>query len=191
MNIKSSTNQIPENNLLKLLIQAQAGKEEALADIYNHYYVKIYRFIFYRVGHKETAEDLTEDTFVKAFASLKRLQEMKAFEGWLYRIARNLVIDYYRSKKQIVPIESLENTLEYDTNLVELVNLKVEQTVMIKLLQELTEEQQSVIKMKFIEDLDNPTIAESLNKSEGAIRVIQHRAITKLKQLFKQHIKRD
>lgn len=183
--------EISQNKLIALLIQAQAGREEALADIYESYYLKIYRFIYYRVGHKETAEDLTEDTFVKAFDSLKKLQEVKAFEGWLYRIARNLVIDYYRSKKQFVPIDSLENTLEYDTNLVELINLQIEQTILIKLLKELTDEQQSVIKMKFIEDLDNTTIAEALNKSEGAVRVIQHRAIAKLKEIFKKKIKRD
>ncbi|MEZ4179979.1 MAG: RNA polymerase sigma factor [Candidatus Doudnabacteria bacterium] len=189
LNRKDLTDSIPQNKLLALLTQAQAGKEEALADLYEAYYLKIYRFIFYRVSHKETAEDLTEDTFVKAFASIKRLKDNQAFEGWLYRIARNLVIDYYRAKKQLVPLDSLENTLEYDTNLVELINLKVEQTLLIKLLDELTEEQQTVIKMKFVEDLDNSTIAAALNKSEGSIRVISHRAIAKLKDIFKQNFK--
>ncbi len=165
-------------------MQAQAGQDEALSQLYNHYFERLYRFIYYRVGHKETAEDLTEEVFIKSFRGLKNLQQTGAFEGWLYQIARNQVIDYYRSKKLVVPIEDVENTLEYETNLVDVVNLQTEQKLLIKIIKELNPEQQMVIKLKFIEDLDNETIAKMMNKNEGAIRVIQHRAIAKLKELM-------
>ena len=183
MNDQAHSNQIPKEKLLPLLSKAQAGANEAMAEIYNLFFERVYRFIFYRVSHKETAEDLTEDVFVKLFKNLRKLQELKAFEGWLFQIARNQVIDYYRSKRQVVPLEEIENTLEYETNIVDLVNLKTEQTVFIKLLKELSAEQQQVLKLKFFEDLENDTIAQIMNKTEGAIRVIQHRAITKLKEL--------
>lgn len=184
-------NALPARDFSELIALAQAGKQEALADIYEAYFLRVYRFVYYRVSHKETAEDLTEDTFIKAFAGIKSLQTTAAFEGWLFQIARNLVIDYYRKKKQMVPLDMVENTLEYDTNVVDIINLQIEQSILIKLLKELNDEQQSVIKMKFMEELDNTDIAKILNKTEGAIRVIQHRAISKLKELFDTHIRKD
>lgn len=182
---------IPLRNIAEVIASAKTGKQEALADLYEAYFVRVYRFVYYRVSHRETAEDLTEDTFVKAFAGLMNLENTGAFEGWLFQIARNLVIDYYRKKKQMVPLDTVENTLEYDTNVVDIINLQIEQSILIKLLKELNEEQQSVVKMKFLEDLDNSTIAKVLNKTEGAIRVIQHRAIAKLKELFDSNIRKD
>jgi RNA polymerase sigma-70 factor, ECF subfamily len=183
MNDQAHSNEIISEQILR---QAQAGANEALTDLYNHYFERIYRFVYYRVSHKETAEDLTEEVFVKVFDKLKGLEQPAAFEGWLFQIARNKVIDYYRSKKQTVALEEVENTLEYETNIVDIVNLKTEQLVFIKLLKELNPEQQQVIKLKFLEDIDNPIIAEMMNKTEGAIRVIQHRAITRLKELIDQ-----
>lgn len=184
MNDKAHSNEIPRDQLEQILKQAQAGSDQALTALYNHYFERIYRFIFYRVSHKETAEDLTEDVFVKLFSKLKGLEQSAAFEGWLFQIARNRVIDYYRSKKQTVALEDVENTLEYETNIVDIVNLQTEQLIFIKVLKELSPEQQQVIKLKFLEDIDNAIIAEMLGKTEGAIRVIQHRAIAKLKELI-------
>lgn len=184
MNDKAHSNEIPKDQFERILRQAQAGGEAALTDLYNHYFERIYRFIFYRVSHKETAEDLTEEVFVKLFRNLRKLEQPGAFEGWLFQIARNQVIDYYRSKKQVVPLEEVENTLEYETNIVDIVNLQTQQTLFIKLLKELTPEQQQVIKLKFLEDIDNAVIAKIMEKTEGSIRVIQHRAIAKLKELI-------
>lgn len=177
-------NNLSSVKLEQIIAKAQDGVNDAKTEIYETYHLRVYKFIYYRVSHKETAEDLTEDVFVKAFAGIGKLSEPKAFEGWLFQIARNLVIDYYRRKKQLIPLDCVENTLEYDTNVVDIINLQLEQSILIKLLKELSDEQQSVIKMKFFEDLDNITIAALLNKTEGAIRVIQHRAINKLKELL-------
>lgn len=191
MSVQSEFSNLAGDRLEKVIASAQMGHNEAITEIYEAYFLRVYKFIFYRVSHKETAEDLTEEVFVKVFSGISRLSEAKAFEGWLFQIARNLVIDYYRKKKQIVPLDAVENTLEYDTNVVDIVNLQFEQSILIKLLKELTDEQQSVIKLKFLDELDNATIAHILNKSEGAIRVIQHRALIRLKELFKESIKSD
>lgn len=191
MNEHTNINPNPIGKITEILVLAKAGQQEALADIYETYFVRVYRFVFYRVSHKETAEDITEEVFIKAFKGLKNLEELDAFEGWLFQIARNLVIDYYRKKKQLVPLDSVENTLEYDTNVVEIINLQLEQSILIKLLKELNDEQQTVIKMKFFEELDNSAIARILDKTEGAIRVIQHRAILKLKEIFQDTISKD
>lgn len=185
---KANLNEIPLDKLTEVLFKAKAGKEEALTQLYNHYFERVYRFIYYRVSHREVAEDLTEDVFVKLFKYLPTLKQTAAFEGWLFQIARNQVIDYYRSKKHIVAIEEIENTLEYETNIVDIVNLKTEQTLLIKLLKELSADQQLVIKLKFIEDLPNETIAHIIDKPEGTVRVLQHRAIARLKELLDEHI---
>lgn len=169
-----------------LFARAKKGEETAFGEIYNLFFKKIYRFIFFRVGHKEVAEDLAEEVFLKAFTKIASVNESGAFEGWLYQIARNSVIDYYRQKKLTVALEDIENTLEYETNVVDIVNLEQQQKVFLKLLKELAPEQQVVIKLKFLEDLENSEIAELLHKNEGAIRVIQHRAIIKLQELIKR-----
>src|ERR1051326_7628351 len=98
-----------KGSLLELLTQAREGKEAAFTALYDLFFEKIYRFIFFRVGHKEVAEDLAEDVFIKAFSSLKTLQKDAVFESWLYQIARNRIIDYYRSKKLIIPLDEVEN----------------------------------------------------------------------------------
>lgn len=175
-----------------LIAKAKTGDKDAFADLYNTYFEKIYAFVYYRVSHKEIAEDLTEDVFLKAYQQLKNLTQTDAFQGWLYKIARNRIIDYYRSKKESITLDGLENSLSYEQALIDVIELEAQQKIFLEILAELGPEQQSVIKMKFIEELDNEAIAASLGKTEGAIRVIQHRAITKLKNLFsKKHGKSD
>ena len=182
-----STLNSPENveNMETIVSQAKAGNSGAFGQIYDLYFKRIYQFVYYRVGHKEIAEDLTEDIFIKAHSKISSISAVGAFEGWLYQIARNTVIDYYRQKKSTVSLDEVENTLEYDTNIIDSISLQEQQKVLLKLMKYLTADQQQVVKMKFLEDLENETIATLLHKSEGAIRVIQHRAVARLQELIK------
>jgi RNA polymerase sigma-70 factor (ECF subfamily) len=173
-------------DLAVLLQKAKTGDAGAFGQIYDLYFQKIYRFIYYRVGHKEQAEDLTEDVFLKVYAKLSSKGDDGSFEGWLYKIARNTVIDFYRAKKTTVSLEEVENTLEYEQNLIDIVNSDQQQRLIIKCLKQLSPDQQMVIKMKFFEQLDTPEIALLLDKSEGAIRVIQHRALARLQEILKE-----
>lgn len=168
----------------EVFLKACGGDQAAFGEIYDQFFPKIYRFIFYRVSHKEVAEDLAEEVFIKAHAKLASLKNEKTFEGWLYRIARNEVIDYYRQKKSDISLEEIE--LGYDSNIVDEINVSADQKLLLELIAKLPKEQHTVIKLKFLEELDNQTIAQILSKSEGAIRVIQHRAIIKLQEFFKQ-----
>lgn len=174
--------------LADLVNKAKSGDQSAFGEIYNIYFKKIYRFIYFRVSHKETAEDLAEEVFLKIHRKISGLNEQGAFEGWLYQIARRAVIDYYREKKLVVPLEEVENILEYETNVVNEISLGQDQKLLLKLLKNLPQQQQIVIKMKFLENLDNPVIAGLLGKTQGAIRVIQHRAIARLQELIKNHL---
>lgn len=175
-----------EEELNKFLYTAQSGDSESFGDIYDHYAPAIYRFIFFRIGHREVAEDILADTFVKAWLKIKYVNSPKALSGWLYQIAKNNIIDYYRIKKSVIALEEVEEFLLDDAaSAIDIVNLTFDQKRLAEFVQALPKEQQQVIRYKFFEDLSNEQIALAMNKTEGSIRVIQHRAILKLKELVK------
>ena len=177
-----------QNQEISDLVQkAIAGNDTAFGQIYDLYYERVYRFIFYRVSHREIAEDLVAETFIRIWNKVSEIQEIGAFQGWMFQIARNLVIDHYRTRKADTDISTLENVLEYDDNVIEKTNLGFQQKEFLAALEQLSDEQQLIIKLKFFDDLDNKEISQVLDKSEGAIRVIQHRAINELKHLIQKH----
>ena len=173
-----------EEQLKQILRKAQDGETEAFGLIYDHFSERIYRFIYFRVGHKEIAEDVMSDTFVKAWQKINQINSPEALSGWLYQIARNNIIDYYRLKKETVALEEVIDRLEDIVNPVDTANASLQQKRILDNLSLLTDEQQQVIKYRFFEDLSNEEIAYVMGKSEGAIRVIQHRAIARLKELL-------
>src|SRR3989338_4238642 len=173
-----------EEELKRILQKAQNGDSEAFGLIYEHFSEKIYRFIYFRVSHKEVAEDILSDTFVKSWQKINQINTPEALSGWLYQIAKNNIIDYYRIKKDLVPLEEVEFFLEDAVNPVDSVNLIYQQKRIMQVMDQLNDEKKEVIKNKFFEDLSKDEIAYIMNKTEGAIRVIQHRAIEKLKELI-------
>lgn len=176
----SATNQ-NDQELNFLVKEAASGDERAFGQIYDLYFAKVYRFIYYRVNHSETAEDLASETFIRVWNKLAQIGDAAAFQAWLFRIARNLVVDHYRARKITVDITELENFLEYEDNIIDQANLGFDQKKFLEALKKLSPDQQVVIKLKFLDELENDEIAKILEKSEGAIRVIQHRAIAELK----------
>jgi RNA polymerase sigma-70 factor, ECF subfamily len=176
-----------EEQLADILKKAQKGDSESFALIYDHFSPKIYKFIYFRVGHKEVAEDVLSDTFVKSWQKINHVNSPAALSAWLYQIAKNNIIDYYRIKKETVALEDVEDFLEDEVNPVDTTSLNMDQKRILQVMNQLPPEQQEVIKYKFFEDLSNEEIAYVMNKTEGAIRVIQHRAITKLKELVNKN----
>ncbi len=176
--------------LQPILAKAQKGDSEAFGLIYDHFSEKIYRFIYFRVGHKEVAEDILSDTFVKAWQKINQINSPEALGGWLYQIARNNIIDYYRIKKETLSLDEASNVLEDLVNPIDEVAANMAQKKILETLNQLTEEQRQTIKYKFFEDLSNEEIAYILGKTEGAVRVIQHRAIIKLKEILNKHTKK-
>ncbi|MBU4348357.1 RNA polymerase sigma factor [Patescibacteria group bacterium] len=166
--------------------EAQKGDSESFAVIYKHYVPQIYRFIFFRVSSKTIAEDLTHESFLSAWKSIgSYTQKNLSISSWLYRIARNKVIDHYRTNKKNTSID----TENFNENIIgfyeqEDPDIKLNINKITSLINLLKTEYKEVIIMKFIEDLSHKEIAEALDKSEGAIRLIQHRAIKSLKELY-------
>ncbi len=180
--LTSSAENESKNLIADLVQKASKGDSVAFGQIYDMYFDKVYRFVYFRVNHREAAEDIVSDTFIRAWDKLSGISSPNAFSGWIFQIARNLVIDYYRSRKENVDLAILENILVYEDNIVDRANLSFQQKALLELVSRLTPQQQQVLKFKFFEDLNNPEIAVILNKTEGAIRVIQHRAIAELKR---------
>jgi len=177
-----------EEHLNKAIERSKSGDHGSFGIIYDHFSPKIYKFIFFRVGHKEVAEDILSDTFVKAWNKIDQMTSPQSLQGWLYQIAKNNIIDYYRIKKSVVDLEEVAEFLEDGTSPVDDLNLELDQKRILKLLTQLPLDQQQVIKYKFFEDMTNEEIAFVMNKNAGAVRVLQHRAIAKLKELVSNNI---
>ncbi|MBI2035253.1 MAG: sigma-70 family RNA polymerase sigma factor [Candidatus Liptonbacteria bacterium] len=171
-----------ENNLTK---RAIGGEASAFGLLYNHYQPKIYRFIYFKVGHREEAEDLTHQVFMKAWTNIREYKSRGfPFGSWLYRIARNQVIDHYRTKKDEGPIETVQNVVLASTSDLRDLDSKLSIEKIRATILKLKPEYQEVIIMKFVEDLTTKEIASALEKSEGAVKLLQHRAIKGLKEML-------
>lgn len=170
----------------KLIGQAKKGDGAAFGQLYDHYIEPIYRFVHIKTGSKHEAEDLTHEVFLSAWQNLKTYKHQgHPFSSWLYQIARNKVIDHYRTRKPQTSIDGLDEDVLKIVGAVEnnLETALVMDNVKLAIAQ-LGQEQQDVIIMKFIEDLSNEEIAKTLGKSEGAVRLLQHRAVNNLKELL-------
>ncbi len=171
----------------KLIEAAKRKDKKAFGVLYDYYQPKIYRFIFLKVGKKEDAEDLTHQVFLSAWQKIEEYEERGfPFSSWLYQISRNAVIDFYRSRKQNIQLEEIENIIGDDLlNSENSLDLKIKIEKLMQAIKELKPEYQDVIIMRFVDDLSVKEVAEALNKSEGAIKLMQHRAIKKLKEILK------
>lgn len=173
----------------ELIERAQRGDSAAFGPLYDHYIKPIYRFIAVKVGTREEAEDLAHEVFMSAWQKLPNFKlQGFPFGSWLYKIARNRVIDHYRTKKPNVSLDDDVTLAESLFNLGEGAEAEFDlnqslSQIKIAML-ELNEEQREVITMRFVEDLSPQEIAEILDKREGTVRIIQHRAITKLKKIL-------
>src|SRR3989338_53376 len=170
----------------KLIKSIQGGETHLFCQLYDHYLPKIYRFVLLKVGQKEESEDIVHDVFINAWQNLGTYSSKGfPFSSWLYQIARNKVIDYYRLKKPTAHLEDLDDGfVKVASNDEKLFDINLDLERVKSAIQKLTPEQQDVVIMKFVEDLTHQEIAAALNKSEGAVRLLQHRAINNLKNLL-------
>ena len=152
------------------------------SQIYDRYIDKIYRFIFFKVNSQEIAQDLTSETFLKSWESFKNGNKIENIQAYLYRTARNLVIDFYREKGK-VQIVSAENPLIPDPtkNLEEKAVLKSDIDNIKMALASLPDRYQDVIIRFYLDDLPISEIAKMLDRTEEATRVLLHRALNALR----------
>lgn len=170
----------------KLIQRAKQGDPAAFAEIYERCQPLIYRYIFYQLGDAVTAEDLTSEVFIRLVEKIDRFTYRgRPLLAWLYTIARNLVTDHHRRAKQVQPLESEKLPAE-TTDIEGSVMGKLTQRRLTIAITHLTEDQRQVILLRFIEGLDNATVANILGKSVNAIKALQHRALASLRRILEQ-----
>ena len=183
---KTKKSSMPLTNERQLVLQAQSGNSEAFGQLYDAYMERIYRFVYFRVEDQQTAEDITSQVFLKAWSNLDRFQFSRTpYLAWLYTIAHNAVIDHYRTRKVTTALDDVQLSQPDHSELVENeIDLTVEMQSVKRALGSLTDDQQKVLTLKFIEGMSNNEIARHLGKREGAIRALQMRGLQALaKQL--------
>jgi len=166
-----------------------ANYRKEFSKIYDKYINKIYRFIFLKVNSQEIAQDLTSETFLKGWEAFQKannpgnsIQKIENPQAFLYQIARNLVIDHYRekSKAQLVSVE-FSPIIDPRQNLEERANLNSDLEEIKRGLVKIKDEYQDVIIYRYLNELSMPEIAKIMDKSEGTVRVLLHRALKSLK----------
>ncbi|HLD27475.1 MAG TPA: RNA polymerase sigma factor [Patescibacteria group bacterium] len=168
-----------ENKDKYLVIKANQGDTEAFGKLFDKYSAKIYRFIYYKVSSAEIAEDFTSQCFLKIWEQISSGAKVRSFQSWMYKIARNLVIDYYRSReREELPLIYQEEEIQSEVKVDPDKNL--DKDFLEKVLLNLNVEVREIITLRFIEELSIKEIAKIVDKSPANVRVIIHRALKEL-----------
>jgi RNA polymerase sigma-70 factor, ECF subfamily len=168
----------------ELVARGQQGDRDALEELYLIHFDRIYSYLHVSVGNRHDAEDLTTQTFLKMLEKIGSFKWQSApFSAWLFRIAHNLAMDHFRSRRRWQPEEEVPEPPGDEEPSAELVAMQsIGRESMLKLIERLSPEQQQVLTLKFVFNLPNAEVAAILDKTEGAIKSLQHRALVSLQK---------
>jgi RNA polymerase sigma-70 factor (ECF subfamily) len=171
-----------------LVQQAIKRDKIAFGVLYDRCIERLYRHVYYRVSNQSDAEDITQETFTRAWQVIDKYKNTGAsFASWLIAIANNLIADHYRKRQKNIKIdEELVNNSEQVVNPEKQVETYFNNALVKEAVGKLQGDKQKVVLMHFIDGFSYEEIARALHKSEGAIRVIQYRALIELKGLLKR-----
>jgi RNA polymerase sigma-70 factor (ECF subfamily) len=164
-----------------LLARARQLDTDALGLIHETYYASIFRYVSFRVGDRETAEDLTSEVFTRLLTALRdRNAPQNTLRGWLYGVAARVVSDHHRQAYRAPQVELDESLASDEHDPADIVEGKLTQETLQQAMKELTEEQRHVLSLRFGSGLSIQDVARTLGKSEGAIKQLQARAVAAL-----------
>lgn len=179
----------PKSNLPKLLALAAEGDRHSFGEFYELFLKEIYRFVLFRVNDQDEAEDLTAKVFLEAWESLigdRHEQKIQNIRAWIYRIARNRVTDYYRTRK---PQEQIDDNPDKKLQGAWLESELEDLFISEKLaegVQQLQANYQEVIILRFINQMSHAEVAEIMNITENHVRVLQYRALQKMREIISE-----
>jgi len=171
----------------KLIKSAVGGDSSAFGVLYDHYQPMIYRFVLVKVGRREEAEDLTHQIFLAAWQNIRKYKNLgHPFSSWLYQIARNQVVDHYRSNKKDISLDDSDPELFIPSAITDPVDISVKLAMekVFAAIRKLNSEYGDVIMLRFVEDVSLRDTAKALKKTEGAVKLMQHRAIKELRKIL-------
>ncbi|WP_370221307.1 ECF subfamily RNA polymerase sigma factor, BldN family [Kitasatospora sp. MAP12-22] len=176
-----------ENPIMDLVERAQAGESEAFGRLYDHYCDTVYRYIYYRVGSRATAEDLTSETFLRALRRIGTFTwQGRDFGAWLVTIARNLVADHFKSSRfrlEVTTGEMLDSN-ECERSPEDSVLESLSNAALLDAVHRLNPQQQECVTLRFLQGLSVAETARIMGKNEGAIKTLQYRAVRTLARLL-------
>jgi RNA polymerase sigma-70 factor (ECF subfamily) len=179
-----------------LVERAQAGDAEAFGDLYDRYVDLVYRYIYYRVGTSQLAEDLTSETFLRALRRISSFTwQGRDVGAWFVTIARNLIADHYKSGRYRLEMTAEDITAVSGTGskLVEdgpegAVLDSMQNEVLLEAVKQLNAEQQECIVLRFLQGMSVAETAQAMGKNDGAIKALQYRAIRSLGRLLPEGV---
>lgn len=180
-----STNNTEQTQEERIVARAINGDVTAFGNLYERYLDPIYHYVFYRVSSREEAEDLCESVFLRAWQGLDKYPPREApFLLWLYSIARNAVVDHYRTAKDKVGLEAAANIADPIEGPEEMVARRQSISELRRAMRQLTDDYQEVLTWRFIVGLSHAETAAVMSRSEDAVRALQYRAIVALRNMF-------
>jgi len=174
-----------ENGRVRDLVErAQLGDRAALEELYLIHFDRIYSYLHMSVGSRHDAEDLTTQTFMKMLESIGRFRWQSApFSAWLFRIAHNLAMDHFRARRRWQPEDEVpEAAGAEETSAEEQALAAIGDASLLDLISRLSPEQRQVLTLKFVFRFSNGEAAAILEKTEGAVKSLQHRALSSLQK---------
>ncbi|MFC1937702.1 sigma-70 family RNA polymerase sigma factor [Chloroflexota bacterium] len=166
-----------------LVRRAQKRDPEALTQIYEQYFDRIYRYIALKIGNRTEAEDMTQQVFLNAIKSISSFKwKGVPFSAWLFRIAHNQVVDYLRKKTKHGTVPLIEPLAESDDDPQQMAEQQLDMERVLAAAQRLTRAQQEVISLRFAGERTIAEAARIMGKSQGAIKALQHSAIAALRK---------
>jgi RNA polymerase sigma-70 factor, ECF subfamily len=190
--VSSATDQAEADRLIALVELARSGDADAFGMLYDHYQASVYRFLYYRVGSVALAEDLTSETFFRALRSMSSFRwQGKDFGAWLMTIARNLTTDHFKSSR--TRLESTTEDMSPHDSATEGPEVAVLATLtneaLLAALKKLPPEQQECLIMRFLQGFSIAETAQVLERSDGAIKQLQLRAVRNLAKLMPEDLR--
>lgn len=178
-----------------VLTRASQGDRDSFGQLYEHYVERIFNYVYYRTGNIHDAEDLTARVFQRAMKHIVNYTDRGVpFSAWLYRIAHNLVANWYRdrSRKQEIPLDDLPILIAKGDHPEKNLVRSQEQEALLRMIRTLPSERQNLLILKFVEDLSNAEIGSIMGRSEGAVKSLYHRTLLALRdQLEDQNLNLD
>ena len=167
-----------------LVERAQRGDRAALEELYLIHFDRIYSYLHMSVGSRHDAEDLTTQTFLRMLESIGRFRwQAVPFSAWLFRIAHNLAMDHFRARRRWQPEEEVPEPVgAEETSAEDQALASLGDATLLELITRLSPEQQHVLTLKFVFRFSNGEVASILGKTEGAVKSLQHRALSSLQK---------
>ncbi len=171
----------------KQLIEQARTDKEAFGQLYEIYVDRIYNYVYYRTGNVADAEDLTAKIFMRAMQHIHRYVDKGVpFSAWLYRIAHNLVANWYRdnSRRKVISLDDVSNWRVQEDGPEFAAQLTEDKDALLQAIRRLPADRQELLILKFVERLSNAEVGEIMGRSEGAIKSLYHRTLLSLKEDF-------